>query len=205
MKKLSVILNGLLLVAVVVLYILYFTKPVKKEVLSGRNQPVVTDSSFCNLAIAYVELDTILVHYDMYIDLQGKLADKQKKSEAQLTSRSDAWQKAVKDYQDKAGKGLITRSKMMQIEAQLSQDQQNLLKMRDNMASSLAEEKQVTDRQVMYSILEYLEKYNKDKHYQFIFSKAFGGNLLLAEAGNDITNEVIQGLNEAYRNKQGSK
>lgn len=204
MKKLPVILNAVLFVAIVVLYILYFTGAGKEEQAENKEKPVM-QQSLSGQNVVFVEFDTILANYDMYIDLQGKLADKQKKSEAQLTSKSDAWQKAVTDYQNKANKGLVTRSQMMEIEAQLSKDQQNLIKMRDDMAASLAEEKQVTDRQVMYSILEYLEKYNKDKNYQFIFSKSFGGNLLLADPANEITTEVLKGLNEEYRNKQGSK
>ena len=204
MKKLPVILNAVLLAAVVVLYILYFANPEKKEA-SGQDQTVVNRSSLENAAIAYVEFDTILTHYDRYIDLQGELVNKQKKSEAQLTSKSDTWQRAVKDYQDKANKGLITRSKMMEIEAQLSKDQKDLLTMRDDLSASLAEEKQVTDRQVMNKIIEYLKKYNADNHYQFIFSKSFGGNLLLAETGNDITAEVLQGLNKEYQKEQKSK
>lgn len=203
MKKLPVILNGFLFAAIVVLYVLYFTQPKTNEP-NTQDHSTVKTSSIENATIAYVELDSILARYDMYIDLQGVLADKQKKSEAQLTSKSDKWQKAVKDYQDKANKGLITRSKMMEIEAQLQKDQQDLLKMRDDLGASLSEEKQVTDRQVMNSIIEYLKVYNTDKHYQFIFSKTFGGNLLLAEEGNDITNEVLQGLNEEYQKQNKS-
>ena len=43
-------------------------------------------------------------------------------------------------------------------------------------------------------------QYNKDKKYSIIFSKS-GDNLLYADKAYDITNEVIAGLNKAYKGK----
>ena len=48
------------------------------------------------------------------------------------------------------------------------------------------------------SIQHFLAKYNKDKKYSIIFSKA-GDNLLYADKAYDITNDVIAGLNKAYK------
>ena len=41
-------------------------------------------------------------------------------------------------------------------------------------------------------------KYNKDKKYTMILSKS-GDNILYADKGIDITNDVIAGLNKAYK------
>lgn len=196
MKKLSIILNAVLFAAVAVLYLLYFVKPKAAE-QNSSNLSLKTGDSL-NYSIAFVEFDSILANYDMFIDLQGELLDKQGKSEAELNSKSKAWEKGAADYQDKVGKGLITRAKAMEAETELYQQQQNLLKLRDEMTLELAEEKQVMDRQVMYSILEFLEEFNKEYNYQYIFSKSFGGNLLFAESGLDITNEILSGLNKKY-------
>ena len=43
-----------------------------------------------------------------------------------------------------------------------------------------------------------LANYNKDKKYALILSKA-GDNILYADKAYDITNEVIAGLNKAYK------
>ena len=48
------------------------------------------------------------------------------------------------------------------------------------------------------SIQHYLAAYNKDKKYSIILSKA-GDNILFADKAYDITNEVISGLNKAYK------
>jgi len=202
MKKLPLILNIVLLVAVAVLFVLYFTEP--KEATTQKQASTMSFDSTA-LPIAYIELDSILVNYEMFIDLQDGLMKKQEQSEAELNSKSRAWEKGAADYQDKMSKGLITRSQAQEIEAQLYQEQQNLLQLRDQMSMELAEEKQVTDRQVMYSIIEFLEEYNADGQYQYIFSKAFGGNVLVAEPALDITNEVLAGLNAKYRQSREEK
>lgn len=203
MKNLSITLNGILLIAVLVLYILFFT--------NKRDEPLATEtipSISANIgpgSIAFVEFDSILSNYDMYIALQDVLMDKQSKSEAELNSKSASWEKNASEYQDKMSKGLITRSQAAEVEAQLYQDQQNLLKLRDQMTMELSEEKQVMDRQVMYAILEYLEEYNKAKGFQYVISKSFGGPLLFAESGLDITAEVLAGLNKEYEKSEKDK
>ena len=141
----------------------------------------------------------------MFLDLQEVLIVKQRNSEAELNSKSSSWEKSAGEYQDQMSKGLITRTQAAEVEAQLYQDQQNILKLRDDMSMELAEEKQVMDRKVMYAILEYLEEYNKGKSYQYIISKSFGGPLLFAETGSDITSEVLVGLNEEYKESLDDK
>lgn len=204
MKNLSLALNGVLLIAVIVLYVLFF-KGNKKEPVT-KNSSVETPADISGIsAIAFVELDTILSNYQMYSDLQEDLIDKQKKSEAELNSKSNAWQKKATEYQNNIKKGLITRAQAAQVEAQLSQDQQALLQLRDQMSMDLADEKQVTDRKVMYSILEYLEEFNADNQYKYILSKSFGGPVFYADSTYEITQQVLDGLNAKYSANKDKK
>ncbi len=201
MKNLSLALNGILLIAVIVLYVLFFKGNKKETAVESTQAEMPVDNSGLS-AIAFVELDTILSNYQMYIDLQQDLLDKQKKSETELNSKSQSWQKKATEYQNNLQKGLITRAQAAQVEAQLSQDQQALLQLRDQMSMDLAEEKQVTDRKVMYSILEYLEEFNSDNRYKYILSKSFGGPVFFADSTFEITQQVLDGLNAKYSPKK---
>jgi len=203
MKNLSIILNAILLVAVLVLYVLFFTSKNEEPGMAETSSPI--SANIEPGSIAFVEFDSILANYNMFLDLQEVLIEKQRKSEAELNSKSSSWEKSAGEYQNQMSKGLITRTQAAEVEAQLYQDQQNILKLRDDMSMELAEEKQVMDRKVMYAILEYLEEYNKGKSYQYIISKSFGGPLLFAESGSDITSEVLAGLNEEYKESLDDK
>ena len=203
MKNLSIILNGILLVAVLVLYVLFFTSKKEEPGMAETSSPI--SANIEPGSIAFVEFDSILANYNMFLDLQEVLIEKQRKSEAELNSKSSSWEKSAGEYQNQMSKGLITRTQAAEVEAQLYQDQQNILKLRDDMSMELAEEKQVMDRKVMYAILEYLEEYNKDKSFQYVISKSFGGPLLFAESGLDITSEVLVGLNNEYKESLDNK
>ena len=126
MKKSSLILNVVLLVAVVVLYVLYFTgknssgettvQPVSGSVPAGAGE----------MPIVYVNMDTLLAHYDMFADLQDRLQKKQQDSESKLNARGQKWQNKVNEFQSNLQKGLVTRSEAQKIQNQLQQEQQQV-------------------------------------------------------------------------------
>jgi len=148
--------------------------------------------------IVYVELDSVIANFNMAEDLTTSLQDKQKNSEAELASKSQAFDRDVRDYQNKAQKGLITRATAAEMEQTLSQQQQNLLALRDEMAYKLNEESLVAQRQVLEYINQYLVEYNKTHNYQYILAKQFPGPVLLSDTTLDITADVTAGLNAKY-------
>ncbi len=148
--------------------------------------------------IAYVELDSVIANFNMAKDKSNELEVKAKNSEAELTSKSQAFDRDVKDYQNKVQKGLITRATAAEMEQTLAQQQQNLLARRDEMAYNLNEESVVAQRQILEYINEYLVEFNATRGYHYILAKQFPGPVLLADSSLDITAEVIVGLNAKY-------
>lgn len=197
MKKSSLIINVILLVAVAVLYVLYFTRPGVSE--KRRTLQVRDTSQVSAPKIVYVNIDTVLANYDMFADYQNKLKEKQKSSEAKLGARSQTWQNKVTDYQNNLKRGLITRSEAQKIEQQLSQEQQELVKLKNDLSSKLMDEQQVSYRKVMFSIVDYMKGYSQLHHYQYVLSTTAGGNLLFGDKNLNVTKEVIQGLNLKYK------
>ena len=200
MKKLQLILNIVLFLAVAVLFFFQFSSPDKVAKEQSEASFIIADST--GFVVAYIEFDSVLLKYEMFNDLQGELMDKQTKAEAELNSKSQSWEKRAADYQDKMSKGLITRTNAAQIEQQLYQEQQNLLQLRDQKTRELAEEAAVMERQVRYAIVEFLEEYNADKKFKYILGKSFGSNIMYASANLDVTSEVLDGLNQQYREQE---
>ena len=112
------------------------------------------------------------------------------------------WEKGVKDYQDKVNKGLVTRATAAEMEQSLTQQQQDLVNLRDQLSSSLMEEEQVMNRQVMDYITVYLEDNKDEYNYQFILGKSFGGPVLYSNQNLEITERVIEGLNKKYQSEK---
>lgn len=152
--------------------------------------------------IAFVELDSVIANFDMAKDITDQLAEKQKNSEAELTAKSQAFDRDVRDYQNKAQKGLITRATAAEMEQTLAQQQQSLLALRDEMALNLNEESVVAQRQVLEYINLYLAEFNKDHNFQYILAKQFPGPILYSDTTLDITVDVIAGLNAKYNSEK---
>ena len=201
MKNLSLILNAVLIVAVGVLFYLHFASvPGSKKSKSSDSGHVAS-----GVPIVYINIDTLLNHYDYYADLQNEMLDKQSELEAQLNSRTRTYDNNAKDYQDKVNKGLVTRREAADLEQSLYQEQQEILQLRDQLAAQLAEEEQVRNRRLVENIMVFLKDYNKDQRYQYIFSNSFGSNILYAGDSLDITASVLEGLNQRYRAQKESK
>lgn len=164
-----------------------------------KNAGTASTSVATSKGIVYVELDSVIAHFDMATDKSNELQEKQKNSEAELNSKSQAFERDVRDYQTKAQKGLITRATATEMEQTLAQQQETLLSLRDQLAGSLNEESVVAQRQILEYINEYLAEYNKGHNYQYILAKQFPGQVLYSDPNLDITSEVIEGINAKYK------
>jgi outer membrane protein len=201
MKKVQLIINGVLVLAILGLYTLFFIGKFNKEDKKALSD---TPASVKNSGvIAYVNFDTLTLKYELYREYTQNFETKARNSESELNSRAQTFQQAVADLQYKADKGLITRADAEERQQQLAMEQQEIMQLRDQMSANLAEEQQVMNRQIMDKIITYLSEFNKDGRYQFIFSTTFGGNILYATDSMDITNEVINGLNAQYKKEKG--
>ena len=141
----------------------------------------------------------------MATDLSGELQTKYNASQAEFQGKQKAYQDDVNDYQYKAQRGLITRSEAQTIEQDLYNKQQNLVKLQQDLTQDLSEKQAVMNRQVINSIMEYLKKNNAQLNYKYVLGTSFGGHILYANDSLDITQHIISGLNENYRQTRKSE
>jgi outer membrane protein len=196
MKKLPLILNIVLAVAVVALYVLHFTGI---GTASKKTGSTLAGSLSEGNNIYYVQIDSVINNFDMATDLSGELESKYKTSEAEFQNKQKAYQNDLNDYQYKAQRGLITRSEAETIEQQLYAKQQSLVQLQQQLTSELGEKQTVMNRQVINAIMEYLKKNSAELDYKYVLGNSFGGNILYANDSLDITPGIIKGLNEEYQ------
>jgi outer membrane protein len=197
MKNLNTILIAVLILAVGVLYFLHFNQG-GKPATTSKEAIVTNPSAAANGLIAYVDLDTLLAQMEMYKDLQENLAKKQKELEGTFGTKYKTFQNNVNDLQNKVNRGLVTRAEAEQINKQLANDQAQLEELNNTYTQQIQEEGFVSNRKVVDYIMVFLKDYTKDKNIKFVFSYAFGGNLLYTDNAYDITSDVLKGVNEKY-------
>ncbi len=206
MKKISFWLNIVLIVAVAVLFFLHFqsndgiTTSDKGKTSAEEKQKEF--ESYDNLRVAYVNIDSLLNGYDMYIDKRDEFVEEQTNSQSELQSRSRQLQQEFNELREKLNKGMITRAKAQMMQRNLGEKEQKLRQLRQNMSSELAEKEQVIYRQVLNSVMDYLDDYAEKHDYHYILSYSFGGPVLYKKDDFEITQDVLKGLNEEYAKEQ---
>jgi outer membrane protein len=195
MKKLSIVLYVVLFLAVIGLYFLHFIGGNKNK----TSETSVSVSRAPAEGIAFINIDSVIIKFNMFLDRRDVLMSKQKSAEAELNSKGGQYEKGARDYQDKVNKGLLTRATAAQIEQSLMQQQQELVNLRDKLQSNLVEEEQVMNRQVLDYITKFLEENKSDYNYKFILGKSFGSMVLYSDSSLDLTEKVLDALNKKYQ------
>lgn len=202
MKKFSVVLDVVLVVAVAALFVLFFTNK-----CNSSNHTEVCDNP--NVAekgdVVYIQIDSLVQNYDMFNDLRSEFEGKATKIQNDLNKRGRAFENEAKNFEEKLNKGLLTRSQAESMQANLVQKQQELQNYSQQKQMELAEEEQVLLNKVMDAIKTYVKEYNKTHQYALILTTSATTQVVIE--GNpslDITQSVLNGLNEEYiknRNK----
>lgn len=156
------------------------------------------------LKIAYVEVDSIMTQYNFCKDYTQILQKKGQNIQNTLASKQRSLEQAAANFQQKLQQNAYTREQAEGIQASLQKQAADLEALNQRLSTEFQTETDKYNNALRDSIQHFLAKYNKDKKYSIILSKA-GDNLLYADKTYDITNEVIAGLNKAYKPKAESK
>lgn len=151
-----------------------------------------------DLKIAYVEVDSIMNNYKFCKEYSLILQKKGQNIQNTLTAKQQALQTAAANFQQKVQQNAYTREQAQSIQAGLQKQGNDLQALNQRLSNEFQAETEKYNNALRDSIQHFLAVYNKDKKYGLILSKA-GDNLLYADKAYDITNEVITGLNKAYK------
>ena len=201
MKKVNLTLNIVLLLAVAVLYVLHFTGNKTDNTVSSEDSRITAGSG----DIVYINLDTLVNQYDMYNDLRTELESKVSAIDNDLNKKGRALENDAKSFEEKMQKGLLTYSQAESMRNDLMTRDQELRNLTQQKQMELANEESVMYNRVMDAIKTYVDNYNKEKQYSLILTTTAATNSVInGEQGRNITNEIINGLNQEYirnRNK----
>ena len=197
MKNLSIGLNVLLLIAVIVLYILHFSGNSKSTSNQGGTVTVNADAK-----IVYINMDTLLNNYTQSRELNEAFLKKLEANRTELNIKVKNFDREAAEFRNKAENGgFMTRERAEQAQMDLMIKQQNLQKLQQEMTENAQREQMEINRKLYDAITNFLTEYNKAKGFQLILSTTLGGNVLFAQEGFDITNDVVNQLNEQYKKK----
>ena len=96
MKNINYVINGVLAVAVVILFIMQFSD--KKESTVTKTFAAGESDSLSLLPIAYVNVDSLLLNYNYFKDLNEQLMKKEENSRANVNQQARNLQTEVQEF-----------------------------------------------------------------------------------------------------------
>jgi len=197
MKIANIVTNVVLGAAVVVLFVLHFSGNEKTDSSSPAAAERVS-GDLSDIRIAHFNMDSVMAGWDLYFEYQQELNQKQTELETDFAGRTERFYQSVQDAQYKIQKGLVTRSEAQELQQNLASEEQNLMGLQNQYSMELQEEGLVKQRKLLDMIERYVAELSESTGYEYVYSYSFGGNLVYGAPSNDITPEVIDGLNAKF-------
>lgn len=199
MKNISYVINGILAIAIIVLFVLFFTSKsdtTKDEAVlqSPKNDSIPT------LPIAYVNIDSLLQNYNYAKDMTTHLMKKFNTANNTMAQKQKQFEAEVVDFQRKAQQNaFISQERAEQEQKRLEKLDRDLQQMAQRLQTDLGTEQQKVNSQIADSVRLCLKEYNQKANYEIIFSNNSLDNVLIARDAYDITDEILTILNSRYK------
>lgn len=201
MKSYSVILNVVLLIAVGVLYVLHFTG--NSGCSSAKVGENGSNAGRGDAKIVYINTDTLLRNYILSVELNEAFLKKQEERNTELNIKAKDLDRQAREFQRKVENGgFISAERAEAARQELLEKNQKLQQLQQEMTEKMMKEQSELNKKLFESITNFLSEYNKEKGYEIVLSTVVAGNVLYAEEGFDITQDVVRKLNEQYKQKK---
>lgn len=175
------------------------TEPTEQEEALYTPLPMERDSSALKDArIAYFFMDSVQQRFELVKEQGDRYRNEGRKLEGDLQNEMG---KAQKRYQELMAKDQTysTKTQVMQDEQELqglvtkiqemqARSEERLARMEVEMLSSISGE-----------IMDFLAEYNKTAGFDYILSVQSGGQIWVGNKDLDVTQDVINGLNQRHR------
>ena len=189
-NKILLICNAVLFLGLVGIYILHFTgnNGGNSKVNVNAKAPVVKEGG---LKVAYVNTDTLIAKYEYAKDMEKELLAFKNQQEAYGKQQVAKFQKDYDDYLKNGANMTLTQQQSTEAE---------LKKRAEKMAT--LEQELTENTKLLNAIFAFVREYNEqNQKFDIILRKTFENSpTLYMNEAMDITDEIVNGLNEEYKN-----
>ena len=156
----------------------------------------------CNIRIAYVDYDSLLLKFNLAQEMQKELIRKEMSINNIIEKERKTLQEEAAAFETTVQNNVFATQERAQAEYEkIMKKDQELLQRSQAMIAEFEKESITKSSEVTQSIMEYIKEYNSDAKFDFILTK-MGGNMLYANEALDITDEVVKGLNAKHSVKE---
>jgi outer membrane protein len=204
-KTPSIIFQAVLGIAVLVLYILHFTKTNTNNTSKVPATPIKVinkDSKNAEAKIGYYNIDTLQAKYQYYLDAKRDLENQGRVMQSDLNNRKKTLENSVISFEKTAAS--MTKQKIEETQQGLAMEEQKLMQYARSQESEFIKKEQKVAEKMVENISDFLKKFAEANGYAMIYAYSknnFQIGLTYAQSSYEITEEIIKGLNEEYKNQ----
>ena len=197
-NKILIAINAVLFVGLVGIYVLHFTgSKSNNRVNSDATAPLVKEGG---LTVAYVNTDTLLAKYQYAIDMEKELLAYKDQQEKTGRQQMEQFQN---DYQNYLKTGsTMTLTQQQAKEEELKKRAEKMSTLEQELTSRIMERQMSENTKLLNAIFAYVREYNEqNQQFDVILRRTFNDSpTLYVNPAMDITDEIVNGLNEEYKN-----
>lgn len=165
------------------------------KIEKGTNKPRTGE-------ILYFNVDSVNEHYVLVKDLMEKLESEKSKLMVDFQKRQSVLEDKLQEYEEASRNKTMSQNQLDEFQRNLSVESQVL---QDDYSRMLEEFEIRYDealKQITDSIVIAVKRINAERNASYIMQYQYGGVLIDPDPSKDITNELLEILNEPFKNKK---
>ena len=149
--------------------------------------------------LVYVDVNKLLESYKRTEIVSSEFEKKEKTLKSNVDSLILGWQEDLKTYEKERSK--MTKKEISLKQELLNNKQQQISSYQQAIQKQIQEEDKKATQTVINDINDYVKEYGKKKGYEIIFGASGSGNIMYADEGTDLTEKILEGLNNEFEGK----
>lgn len=145
---------------------------------------------------AYVDTTTLIQEYSEMKEVEARFTSRSDEMKRQFDSVAKGFQQEVQAYQEEMEN--MSQSQRQETESRLMQTQQRLQQQQQQMGGALRQESDKVIDSIVTKVKDFVRDYGEENDYTYIFGSNESANIMYAEEGLDITDEILEKLNASY-------
>lgn len=143
---------------------------------------------------AYVDTTKLIQEYSEMKEVEADFTQRSEQLKRELDSVARGFQEQVREYQENMA--TMSQAERQETEQRLMQQQQMLQQQQQMRSGQLRQESDAVVDSLITKVKDFVADYGKEHDYKYIFGSNESANIMYAEEGLDITQEILEELNK---------
>jgi outer membrane protein len=144
---------------------------------------------------AYVDTTVLIQEYSEMKEVEADFNERSESLKRELDSAAQSFQQEVMEFRENMA--TMSEAEKQAAQEELMRKQQMLQQQQQMRSGQLRQEGDVVIDSLITKVKDFVKVYGEENDYTYIFGSNESANIMYAEEGLDITQEILRELNES--------